>query len=217
MAMGLWKVVADVAKLTDGECVFIGGVAVYVYTQRSGTSMIPEATHDVDASITIAASGTLRDHQLLTQNKRLKKAQITVGGIEVDIYVEHQNNLRFDYAELAMYAENVSIGRAVDIQLASLPHLLFLKLDALRSRGASEHGAKDRRDVAKLLVILGNRADPTDLNLVIGNAAKSDLAAVLQVIKSTAFMEITSRNAQAAAKLRGKAQHFVDLVKNGAL
>jgi hypothetical protein len=30
--MGLWKVVADVAKLTDGECVFIGGVAVYLYT-----------------------------------------------------------------------------------------------------------------------------------------------------------------------------------------
>jgi hypothetical protein len=179
--------------------------------------MIPEATHDVDASITIAASGTLRDHQLLTQNKRLKKAQITVGGIEVDIYVEHQNSLRFDYAELAIHAETVSIGKVVDIQLASIPHLLFLKLDALRSRGASEHGSKDRRDVAKLLVILGTQVDSADLNLVIGNVTRPDLSAIAQVIKSTAFMEIARRNAQAAAKLRGKAQHFMDLVKKEVL
>jgi predicted nucleotidyltransferase len=215
MAADLWKVTADVAKLTDGECVFIGGVAVYVYTKRSGAGMIPETTHDVDASITIAASGTLRDHKLLTQNKRLKKAQITVDGIEVDIYVEHQNNLRFDYAELATYAETASIGKAVDIQLASLPHLLLLKLDALRSRGASEHGDKDRRDVAKLLVILGDRDDPTDLDLVIGNAIKADFSTITQAIKSTAFMEIARRNAQAAAKLRDKAQRFIDLVKKG--
>ena len=213
MTANLWKVVADVAKLTNGECVFIGGVAVYVYTQRSAAGMIPEATHDVDASITIAASGTLRDYQLLTQNKRLRKAQITVHGIEVDIYVEHQNKLRFDYAELAMYAEIASIGRASNIQLASLPHLLFLKLEALRDRSASQHGDKDRRDVAKILVILSDRNDPMDLDLVIGNATKADLSAITGIIKSTAFMEVTRRNAQAAAKLRGKAQHFMDLVK----
>jgi len=215
MATDLWKVVADVAKLTDGECVFIGGVAVYVYTRQSRTGLIPEVTHDVDASITIAASGTLRDHQLLTQNKRLKKAQISVDGIEVDIYVEHQNSLRFDYAELAMYAETATIGKAVDIQLASPPHLLLLKLDALRSRGASEHGDKDRRDVAKLLVILADRDAPTDLNLLIGNATRADFTTIAQVIKSTAFMEIARRNAQDAAKLRNKVQRFNDLLKKG--
>jgi hypothetical protein len=135
MGTDLWKVVADVAKLTEGECVFIGGVAVYVYTQRSAIGLIPEATHDVDASITIAASGTLRDHQLLTQNKRLKKAQIS----------------------------------------------------------------------------------PTDLDLTLGNITKADSITVTQVLKSTAFMDIARRNAQAAAKLRSKAQSFLDLVKKGAL
>ena len=90
-----------------------------------------------------------------------------------------------------------------------------MKLDALRSRGASEHGDKDRRDVAKLLVILADRDDSTDLNLLIGNATRADFTAIAQVIKSTAFMEIARRNAQDAAKLRNKVQRFNDLLKKG--
>lgn len=211
----LWRAVARVVELTDGECVFIGGVAVYVYTQRSGSAMIPENTNDVDTSITAAAKGSLRDLCLLVENKRLKKAQATIEGVEVDVYVEYQNGLRFDYSELAMYSEAGSIGHAVGIKLASLPHLLFLKLDALRSRGASAHGNKDRRDVAKILVMLGDRNDQTDLDLFIGNSTKADLSAIARVIKSTAFMEIARRNAQVAAKLRAKAQAFIDRVKKG--
>jgi hypothetical protein len=207
----IWKAVAKVVELTDGECIFIGGIAVYAYTQHSG--MTPEATDDIDASVTAVAGGTLRDREVVVKNKRLKKAQITVDSIEVDIYIEYQNDLRFQYSDLAMYADTASIGQAVNIKLASLPHLLLLKIDAWQARGSSEHGNKDRRDVAKILVLLGERNDQIELDLFIGSSAKSDLSAIARVIKSTAFMEITRNNAQAAAKLRAKAQAFVDRAK----
>ena len=63
---------------------------MYVYTQRSRYRDDPEVTHDVDATITIAASERY-DYQRPTRNKVLfKKAQISVDCIVVDIYVEHQ-------------------------------------------------------------------------------------------------------------------------------
>ena len=211
----LWRIVADLNRLCDGQVVFIGGVAVQALTQKLGVAhgLPPEATHDVDMSITIAASGTLRDQKLLTPNKRLKKGQITVDGVEVDIYVEYQNDLRFDYTELATYAELFSIGKAVDVKITSIGHLILLKLDALKARASSAHGAKDRRDIAKLLVMGADRDE--DVQIVIGAATSADISAVQRVLKSTAFTEITQGNAQAAAKLRIKAEKFIERVKKG--
>jgi predicted nucleotidyltransferase len=217
MAADLWKVVADLARLLDNEIVFIGGVAVYVHTLKHGAGLPPEMTHDADAAISLVASGTVRDHKEFVTNKRLKKAQITVDDIEVDLYVERHSGLRFDYVELEQYAARASIGKAHNVQIASLGHLLILKLDALRSRGASSHGAKDRRDVAKILVMLATRADDEDLQLVVGSATGADISAIARVLKSTAFMEVAKRNAQAASKLRAKGQLFLDRVQERGL
>ena len=210
----LWKIVADLVALTDGEIVFIGGIAVYAHSSMGGLPL--ETTHDADAAISLSASGTVRDHEEFVTNKRLGKAQIKVAGIDVDLYVEHNSKLRVDYAELAQYAARATIGKARDFQIAALGHLLLLKIDALHARGHSGHGAKDRRDISKILVMAQDRlvkGDEDDLQLVIGGAVGSDIAAMQQVLKSTAFMEITKRNAQAAAKLRAKVQAFVDRVQ----
>lgn len=215
MKKDLWSIVADLHRLCDGQAVFIGGVAVQALTHKLGVphGLPPEATHDVDVSVTIAASGTLRDAEMLTLNKRLKKAQITVDGIEIDVYVEYQSGLRFDYTELAMYAERFSIGKATEVQIASVGHLILLKIDALGARASSTHGAKDRRDLAKLLVMGSDRAG--DAEIIIGFATGDDVTAMQRLLKSTAFAEITRGNAQAASKLRIKAERFVDQVKKG--
>jgi hypothetical protein len=209
----LWSLVADLDRLCDGQVVFIGGVAVQALTQKLGAAhgLPPEVTHDVDMSVTIAASGALRDKNLLTPNKRLKKAQITVRDVEVDVYVEYQSGLRFDYTELATHAERLSIGKAVKVQIASIGHLIPLKLDALKARASSVHGAKDRRDIAKLFVMGADRDE--DVQIVVGAATSADVAAMQRVLKSTAFTEIARGNAQAAAKLRLKAEKFVERVK----
>jgi hypothetical protein len=214
MATDLWKIVADLVALTDGEIVFIGGVAVHAHSAKSGLPL--EATHDADAAISLSASGTVRDHEEFVTNKRLGKAQIKIGDVDVDLYVERNNKLRFDYAELAQHATRAAVGRARDFQIASLGHLLLLKIDALRSRGHSAHGAKDRRDVAKILVRAGGcliEGNEEDLQIVVGHATNADMATMQQVLKSTALMEITGRNAQAAARLRSKAQSFIDRVR----
>lgn len=211
----LWSIVADLDRLCGREVVFIGGVAVQALTQKLGAAhgLPPESTHDVDMSVTIAASGALRDKNLLTPNKRLKKAQITVSGVEVDVYVEHQSGLRFDYTDLATYAERLSIGKAVNVQIAAIPQLILLKLDALKARASSAHGAKDRRDLAKLFVMGADRDE--DILLAVGSATSEDISAMQRVLKSTAFTEIARGNAQAAAKLRAKAEKFVERVKKG--
>jgi hypothetical protein len=211
----LWAVVAKLNKELDEEIVFIGGVAVYAYTLYSQAGILPEMTHDVDAAITISASAQLRDDRegnLFVKNARLKKAQVTMDGVDVDIYIEHQNNLRFDYPDLAMYANTASVEKAHDFRLASLPHLLFLKIEAYRSRA----GEKDQRDIAKILVLLDASENQGDFDLVLGNITKTDHLAISRIIKSSAFMEIARNNAQAASKLRARAQNFIDRVKRGS-
>lgn len=202
----VWKVARAVAKLSDGEIVLIGGVATFLHIQRRPKVDLPlEATHDVDATISAVASSSLRDRYEFTENPRLHKVQIRVDDIDVDLYPQHISRLRFSYLDLAPYAQ-----RYRGFQIAAIPHILLLKLDAIADRGTSSKGAKDRRDVAKLLVLL--RTSPQARKLLAGLAAPSDLVNLRAVVKSSAFMEIVHGNAKAASVLRTLADEAVDAV-----
>lgn len=203
----VWKVARAVAKLSDGEIVFIGGIATYLHVQRRPKAGLPlEATHDVDASISAVASSSLRDHYEFTENPRLHKVQIRVENIDVDLYPQHISRLRFAYLDLAPYAQ-----RFRGFKIAAVPHILLLKVDAIESRGSSGKGAKDRRDVAKLLVLL--HGSPQARKLLAGLAAPSDLVNLRAVAKSPAFMEIVHGNAKSASTLRKKAEEALDAVQ----
>lgn len=200
----VWKVARAVAELSDGEIVFIGGIATYLHVQRRPKAGLPlEATHDVDASISAVASSSLRDRYEFTENPRLHKVQIRVDNIDVDLYPQHIGHLRFSYADLAPYAQ-----RFRGFKIAAIPHILLLKLEAIKSRGSSSKGAKDRRDVAKLLVLL--HGSPQARTLLTGLAAPSDLVGLRAVAKSPAFMDIVHGNAKAASVLRKKAEEAID-------
>jgi hypothetical protein len=203
----VWKVARDVAKLSGGEIVFIGGVATYLHVQRRPKAVLPlEKTHDVDASISAVASGIIRDHHEFTENHHLHKAQIRVDNIDVDLYPQQISRLRFSYLDLAPYAQ-----RYRGFQIAAIPHILLLKVDAIEGRGNSGKGAKDRRDAAKLLVLL--RGSPQARQLLAGLAAPSDLKSLRAVAKSPALMEIVHGNAKTASTLRKKAEEAIDAVE----
>ena len=69
--------------------------------------------------------------------------------LEFDVYVEHNDGLRVPYKDIAA-ASTVVDG----IRVASLEHLLVLKLDAYAARRGSAKGRKDERDLIRIAHML---------------------------------------------------------------
>lgn len=194
------RVARDLAKLAGGEFILIGGVATQLHVQRRPLAGLPlEATHDADAALSAHAMGIIRDVLPTTPNDRLHKEQVVMDGIDVDLYPQFKSRLRFNYDDLAPYAQ-----RYRGFQIAAIPHLILLKVDAIKDRGPSEKGAKDRRDTAKLLVLL--HGSPQARALLQGLATGSDLRDLAAVVRSDAFMKIVKGNSKAAAQLRNLAE-----------
>jgi hypothetical protein len=179
--------------LTD--LVFIGGVAVYLHAaDRALAAAIPEASHDADFMISFAEYGVLKDSEEVVPTPRLSKHQMLVDGVEFDVYVERQHRLIVPYDEALAYSEIVEGAR-----VACLEHLLVLKLDAFSQRGHSSKGEKDRRDVAKIGILLGRRVRR---DLVLPYMRDELAAALADVSRSSVFYDLCARNAHEAKKAR---------------
>lgn len=197
----VWAVVEELTEECPDDLIMIGGVAVYMHTVAyRGRDLVPETTHDADMAVALASLGDLSNNYEVVTNRRLAKRQITIEDVEIDLYVEHNNDLRIDYGDLSKGA--VSIG---EIRVAHLEHLLLLKLDAYKARARSRHGEKDRRDLAKILVMLKD----TEPRLVLPWITISDLSLLEGVLKSSAFSQITGGNAKTARQLRVRASRYV--------
>lgn len=185
--------------------VFIGGVAVYLHAlARASGTVKPEASHDADLMISFLDYGVLKDEAEIAHNKRLAKHQMIVDDIELDVYVEHLNNLIVPYDEVFMHSTEVE-----ETRVACLEHLLILKLEAFKTRGSSGKGEKDRRDVAKIGLLLGRRADASLLSPYL----RSELISLLEkVAKSSVFFELCSHNAHAAKKARSSFEAFLSSI-----
>jgi hypothetical protein len=175
--------------------VFIGGVAVYLHAvERSIEAVPPESSHDADFMISFHDYDILKDEREVTSNRRLAKHQMILEGVEFDVYVERSNGLAVPYDEVFAYSEVVE-----GVRVACLEHLLVLKLEALIKRDRSSKGEKDRRDVAKIGLLLGQRvrSDLVDPYLRPELTRKLD-----EVAKSSVFYELCGHNAHLAKKAR---------------
>lgn len=181
------------------DTVLIGGIAVWLHSKASA-DLVPECTYDADLYISLPAWAEVRDVYDTTANRRLNKHQAIVQGVEIDLYVEHHHGLRLDYATVMAHAVSLD-----GVQVACLEHLLLLKIDALQARQGSAHGAKDRRDVAKILVLLADQAP----DQVVLHGQPDDLTVVRQVVRSEAFADIAGGNAHRASALRRRATLFL--------
>ena len=207
-----WREVLQAAQTLENEgpgAVLIGGLAVYLHTQNHSLAAVPvsrarlaEFSHDVDACLSLQDLGALRDLFEVTANARLNKHQITLGRIEADLYVEHNNKLRVPYDELLAHA--VTYG---SMRVAAIGHLLVLKLDAEAGRAGSSKGDKDTRDLVKLTVL----ASDEDRNLLVPYLDSRGLARLKEVgATPSTFTLIARGNAQEAKQLRTIFNSFVD-------
>lgn len=183
------------------EIVFIGGVAVYLHPlQKNLASISLEASHDADFMISFSDYGILKDEEEITSTPRLSKHQMIVDGVEFDVYVERLHRLIVPYDEIFAHSSIIE-----ETRVACLEHLLILKLDALASRGHSNKGEKDRRDVVKIGLLLGPRPRKTLITPYI----RGELTAIIKSIsKSVIFFEMCSHNAHAAMKARASFTSF---------
>ncbi|MGH8282938.1 MAG: hypothetical protein ACRESE_03740 [Gammaproteobacteria bacterium] len=207
-----WRAVLQAAQTLAEDCpgaVLIGGLAVYLHTQNRPLGKLPvsrerlvEFSHDVDTYISLQDLGALRDLFEVTANERLHKHQVTVGRIEADLYVEHNNKLRVPYDELVAHASTYG-----SMRVAAVGHLLVLKLDAEAGRGGTAKGDKDTRDLVKMAVLASNE----DQDLLETYLDPRNLARLREVGASPkAFTLITRGNALNAKQLRVIYNAFVD-------
>jgi hypothetical protein len=184
------------------EVVFIGDVAVYLHAAKRSLGLVTlETSHDADFMISFSDFGVLREEEEITRNRRLSKHQMVVGGVELDVYVEKLNHLVVPYDEVVAHSKVVE-----GVRLACLEHLLALKLADLEDRGHSSKGEKDRRDVVKIGLLLGQNARQT----LIRPYMRQELAKLLGVVaKSSVFHDLCDKNAHAAKRARTAFTAFV--------
>lgn len=177
------------------DIVFIGGVAVYLHAVKRASDLVPpEASHDADFMISFEDYGTLKDLEEIVPNTRLAKHQMVVENVELDVYVERLNRLVVPYDEV--FANSTTIDGT---RVACLEHLLVLKLEALMNRGHSSKGEKDRRDVAKIGLLLKNHVKKS----LVEPYLRPDTSRLLtDVAKSSVFFDLCAKNAHLAKKAR---------------
>lgn len=203
----IWQAVLNISQNYQ-DSVFIGGVAVNAYmNNESGDLNLSEWTSDIDLCISLAEFGDLRDIEIVTPNKKRSKHQISVNGVDVDVYVEHGHKLAVPYGELFAGA------KAYDgIRVAGLEHLMILKLDAAEDRWKTPKGAKDRRDVAKIGWAMGGEFRP---ELLLPYLNETRLRILKDTARSTAFAEIALGNSHTAKTLRRKFDEFMRAIDEG--
>lgn len=145
----------EIAKISDEfpeNMVVIGGYATYMHTAAAKGSGRAEPTADGDMMFSIQDFARLRTLRQISDNPNLGKHEFKVGKIGFDIYVEYErNDIRVPYAEVREHSEVVG-----GVRCAAKEHLIAMKLDTLvgpENRRHTEHGEKDERDIANLLIL----------------------------------------------------------------
>lgn len=199
----LWRGIREVSGFFPDGAIFIGGIAVYLHAlaQKLAAGWI-EFSHDGDLYISLTDYADLRDIVEVTVNRRLNKHQFVREGVEFDVYVEHNNGLRVPYKDIAA-ASTVVDG----IRVASLEHLLVLKLDAYAARRGSAKGRKDERDLIRIAHMLTTSGVHKErLKRLVTDEM---LAQLLLVVQSSEFSPIAADNVKLASKLRSE---FVKMI-----
>ncbi|MBL7160786.1 MAG: hypothetical protein ISS93_02975 [Candidatus Aenigmarchaeota archaeon] len=140
-----WEVLIRLKK--EFDFVLIGGWAIYLYTKTLKSK-------DIDIITDFEALDNIKNRYRLKKTAFLRKYEIAVEGISVDIYVPF-------YSKLAV-PTNIILKNSVTREGFRLPSpetLLVLKQQAERDRRDSVKGQKDRVDILSLLLKGGVNLD----------------------------------------------------------
>lgn len=199
----------EIASNFPDGVVFIGGIAVYLHAiNNQKAKELAEVTHDADFYISIADMGDLRDIEEIVPNRRLNKHQLKKYGFEFDIYTERHSALIVPYDQVMAHAVTYDQTR-----VASLEHLLVLKLEAYKDRHASTKGQKDAKDLIRIAVVSQSTNQKFKADLAIGYLDDRHIALLKQVARGPEFMSLARGNAKYAKELRTQFQALVDSIQ----
>jgi len=121
------------------DFVLIGGWAIYFYTHGLKSK-------DIDIIVSLETLGKLKQKFDVYKNERLRKYEIKIEGIDIDIYVPYWSDLGLSINKVT--ENTVSLE---GFRLPSKEILLILKLFVYSQRKASLKGKKDLIDIISLL------------------------------------------------------------------
>ncbi len=131
-----WKVLQELRRKYN--FILIGGWATYLWTRQ-------KKSKDIDIVVEISELQNLKAESL-SKNDHLKKYEIKIEDIDVDIYVSYFSKLAIAPEHLKKYAKKIE-GFNVIMPEA----LIILKQGAYENRKNSIKGEKDRIDILSLL------------------------------------------------------------------
>ena len=131
-----WKILQELRK--KYTFILIGGWAVYLLTKQ-------QKSKDIDIVVDIDELQKLNKEEL-SKNDNLKKYEIKIQDIDIDIYVSHFSRLAIAPEHLKKY-----IKRIEGFNVACPESLVILKQGAYNDRKNSIKGEKDKIDIISLL------------------------------------------------------------------
>ena len=178
------------------DFVLIGGWAAWLWIKA-------HKSRDVDIIVSIEELQKIKNLFELKKNDRLKKYEIKLEEIDVDIYVPF-------YSRLALPAEEVMKNTVLieGFKVARVEELLVLKQGAELQRSHSEKGLKDRIDIMGILFF-----SSVDFKKYLGllreqkQNYRARLIEIVQSFKETEYFNFTPR------ELKTKKQQILEKIK----
>jgi len=119
--------------------ILIGGWAIFLYSKTLKSK-------DIDLIIDYNELDKIRKEFQLFKNERLKKYEIKIEEIDIDIYLPHFSKLGFPAEEIKNYCQSI------EGFLAPIPEvLLIMKIFTFNNRKGTTKGRKDLIDIFSLL------------------------------------------------------------------
>ena len=130
----------EILKSLKGKFAFIliGGWGVYLWSHG-------QKSKDIDIIIDFQTLSKLKQTYDVRKNEKLRKYEIKIDDIDIDIYVKHFSNLTIP-------VEDVKSTKIEGFDVAQLEYMLILKQGAELQRKDSEKGEKDRIDIMNMLL-----------------------------------------------------------------
>ena len=121
--------------------VLIGGWAVYFYSQSLKSK-------DIDMIVDFSQLEQFKKEFTIEKNERLKKYQIKIEEIDIDIYLPFYSNLGLPVEEIIKKTTLTNGFILLEKEI-----LLITKLKAYQDRGESVKGQKDLIDIISLILL----------------------------------------------------------------
>ena len=123
--------------------IVIGGWAVWLWAKA-------HKSRDIDIIVDFIELEKLRQKFNVVKNERLKKYEIHIEEVDVDIYVPHYSRLAFPLEDAERHSSQIE-----SLAVLKPEALMLLKQSAEIARSGSEKGSKDRIDMLDLLLKTG--------------------------------------------------------------